>query len=180
MIMMNNVYGLVMVNVPRTEYLPNNVWNSPHTIQFRHLKWGLRLNNHLPQQIGPFRGLLQLLKTDNLTSAQDLNFSLKPSLPTATEWPPLRRDWQTSAVPNLHDLSRLALWQQPFHQVRPFPTKRNFALRCVTTPWKNLVHLERTEPIGQLELLIGDEDKPDCYIFETLYFQAVCVYAMYQ
>lgn len=38
---------------------------------------GIRLNNHLPQQIG----LLQLLKTDNLTSAQDLNFSLKPSLP---------------------------------------------------------------------------------------------------
>lgn len=131
---------------------------------------GIRLNNHLPQQIG----LLQLLKTDNLTSAQDLNFSLKPSLPIGRLYD------ETDKQALCQICMTYLVWQQPFHQVRPFPTKRNFALRCVTTPWKNLVHLERTEPIGQLELLIGDEDKPDCYIFETLYFQAVCVYAMYQ
>lgn len=59
---------------------------------------------------------------------------------------------------------------------------------CSDSLEKKPSSLGSTEPIGQLELLIGDEDKPDCFFFffmpsrlpipiETLYFQAVCVYA---
>lgn len=40
---------------------------------------------------------------------------------------------------------------------------------CSDSLEKKPSSLGSTEPIGQLELLIGDEDKPDCFFFFFLY-----------